>query len=234
MLRVSGINVSYGGAHVLWDVSLDVAEGETVTVVGSNGAGKSTLLKTISGLVRPTTGEMTFRGQRIDGLPPYRIVEMGIAHIPEGRKLFPQLTALENLWLGAYTKRAHEKKNETLEQVFKRFPMLRERQKQLACTLSGGEQQMLAIARGLMSQPELLVLDEPSLGLAPKLVMQVFDSIREIKQTGVEVLLVEQNVRHALELADRAYVLETGRVTLEGSCRELVNDEHVKKAYLGL
>jgi len=234
MLRVSGINVSYGGAHVLWDVSLDVAEGETVTVVGSNGAGKSTLLKTISGLVRPTTGEMTFRGQRIDGLPPYRIVEMGIAHIPEGRKLFPQLTVLENLWLGAYTKRAHEKKNETLEQVFKRFPMLRERQKQLACTLSGGEQQMLAIARGLMSQPELLVLDEPSLGLAPKLVMQVFDSIREIKQTGVEVLLVEQNVRHALELADRAYVLETGRVTLEGSCRELVNDEHVKKAYLGL
>jgi len=234
MLRVSGINVSYGGAQVLWDVSLDVAEGETVTVVGSNGAGKSTLLKTISGLVRPTTGEMTFRGQRIDGLPPYRIVEMGIAHIPEGRKLFPQLTVLENLWLGAYTKRAHEKKNETLEQVFKRFPMLRERQKQLACTLSGGEQQMLAIARGLMSQPELLVLDEPSLGLAPKLVMQVFDSIREIKQTGVEVLLVEQNVRHALELADRAYVLETGRVTLEGSCRELVNDEHVKKAYLGL
>jgi branched-chain amino acid transport system ATP-binding protein len=234
MLRVSGINVSYGGAHVLWDVSIDVAEGETVTVVGSNGAGKSTLLKTISGLVRPTTGEMTFRGQRIDGLPPYRIVEMGIAHIPEGRKLFPQLTVLENLWLGAYTKRAHEKKNETLEQVFKRFPMLRERQKQLACTLSGGEQQMLAIARGLMSQPELLVLDEPSLGLAPKLVMQVFDSIREIKQTGVEVLLVEQNVRHALELADRAYVLETGRVTLEGSCRELVNDEHVKKAYLGL
>jgi branched-chain amino acid transport system ATP-binding protein len=178
MLRVSGINVSYGGAHVLWDVSIDVAEGETVTVVGSNGAGKSTLLKTISGLVRPTTGEMTFRGQRIDGLPPYRIVEMGIAHIPEGRKLFPQLTVLENLWLGAYTKRAHEKKNETLEQVFKRFPMLRERQKQLACTLSGGEQQMLAIARGLMSQPELLVLDEPSLGLAPKLVMQVFDSIR--------------------------------------------------------
>lgn len=234
MLGVSGINVSYGGAHVLWDVSLDVSEGEMVTVVGSNGAGKSTLLKTISGLVRPTTGEITFRGERIDGLPPYRIVEMGIAHIPEGRKLFPQLTVLENLSLGAYTKRAHEKKKETLEQVFNRFPILRERQKQLASTLSGGEQQMLAIARGLMSQPELLVLDEPSLGLAPKLVMQVFDSIREIKQIGVEVLLVEQNVRHALELADRAYVLETGRVTLEGPCRELVNDEHVKKAFLGL
>lgn len=234
MLEVSGINVSYGGAHVLWGVSLDVAKDEMVTVVGSNGAGKSTLLKTISGLVRPTTGEITFRGERIDGLPPYRIVEMGIAHIPEGRKLFPQLTVLENLSLGAYTKRAHEKKKETLEQVFNRFPILRERQKQLASTLSGGEQQMLAIARGLMSQPELLVLDEPSLGLAPRLVMQVFDSIREIKQTGVEVLLVEQNVRHALELADRAYVLETGRVTLEGPCRELVNDEHVKKAFLGL
>jgi branched-chain amino acid transport system ATP-binding protein len=234
MLGVSGINVSYGGAHVLWDVSIDVAEGEMVTVVGSNGAGKSTLLKAISGLVHPTTGEITFRGQRIDHQPPYRIVEMGIAHIPEGRKLFPQLTVLENLWLGAYTKRAHEKKKETLEQVFKRFPILKERQKQLASTLSGGEQQMLAIARGLMSQPELLVLDEPSLGLAPKLVMQVFDSIREIRQTGVEVLLVEQNVRHALELADRAYVLETGRVTLEGPCRELINDEHVKKAFLGL
>lgn len=234
MLEVSGINVSYGGAHVLWGVSLDVAKDEMVTVVGSNGAGKSTLLKTISGLVRPTTGEITFRGERIDGLPPYRIVEMGIAHIPEGRKLFPQLTVLENLSLGAYTKRAHEKKKETLEQVFNRFPILRERQKQLASTLSGGEQQMLAIARGLMSQPELLVLDEPSLGLAPRLVMQVFDSIREIKQTGVEVLLVEQNVSHTLELADRAYVLETGRVTLEGPCRELVNDEHVKKAFLGL
>jgi len=234
MLGVSGINISYGGAHVLWDVSIDVAEDEMVTVVGSNGAGKSTLLKAISGLLHPTTGEITFRGQRIDGLPPYRIVEMGIAHIPEGRKLFPQLTVLENLWLGAYTKRAHEKKKETLEQVFKWFPILKERQKQLASTLSGGEQQMLAIARGLMSQPELLILDEPSLGLAPKLVMQVFDSIREIKQTGVEVLLVEQNVRHALELADRAYVLETGRVTLKGPCKELVNDEHVKKAYLGL
>ena len=234
MLGVSGINVGYGGAHVLWDVSIDVAEDEMVTVVGSNGAGKSTLLKAISGLVRPTSGEITFRGQRIDGLPPYRIVEMGIAHIPEGRKLFPQLTVFENLWLGAYTKRAHEKKQETFEQVFKRFPILKERQKQLASTLSGGEQQMLAIARGLMSQPTLLVLDEPSLGLAPKLVVQVFDSIREIKQSGVEVLLVEQNVRHALELADRAYVLETGRVTLEGPCQELINDEHVKKAFLGL
>lgn len=234
LLKVSNIDVFYGSAKALWEVSFKVDEGEAVVVIGSNGAGKTTILKTISGLLCPADGEITFFGKRIDHLPPHQIVEMGIVHIPEGRRLFPYMTVLENLELGAYTNAAKEKKDERLEQIFEMFPVLKERRKQLAGTLSGGEQQMLAVARGLMSNPKLLMLDEPSLGLAPKLVLKVFESVKEIKEMGVMILLVEQNVRHALELADRAYVLETGRIIIEGIGRELLNNAQIKKAYLGI
>ncbi len=234
MLKVSNVDVLYGTAQALWKVSFEVGEGETVAIIGSNGAGKTTILKTISGLLRPASGEITFFGKRIDKLPPHHIVEMGIIHVPEGRRLFPHMSVIENLELGAYTKAAREKMDETLEKVFEMFPVLKERKRQMAGTLSGGEQQMLAVARGLMARPKLLMLDEPSLGLAPKLVLRVFESIKEIKQMGVMVLLVEQNVYHALELADRAYVLETGRITLKGTGKELLNNEYVKRAYLGM
>ena len=233
MLEVDRINVFYGEAQALWDISFAVNEGEIVTLVGSNGAGKSTVLKSVSGLVPPATGEIRLGSTRIDHAPAHRIVEMGIAHIPEGRRLWPGLTVRENLELGAYASAARKVRGETLAWVFQLFPRMKERQSQLAGTLSGGEQQMLAIGRGLLSKPKLLMLDEPSLGLAPFLVDEVFETIQEINRQGVTILLVEQNVNHALAISNRGYVLETGRIVLSGAGKELLTDEHVKTAYLG-
>jgi len=234
LLSVDEINVFYGDLQALWDVSFKVDKGDIVGIVGSNGAGKTTALRAISGLVRPRTGSIQFLGQDLARIPPHRIVELGVAHIPEGRRLFPVYSVMDNLKMGAYTRKQIEKKDETLEWVFELFPILKERRNQQAGTLSGGEQQMLAIGRGLMSRPKLLMLDEPSLGLAPKVVLALFDLITKINEGGITVLLVEQNVRHALQLADRAYVLETGRTVLEGKGEELMDNEHVKKAYLGM
>jgi len=233
MLRVEKINVFYDDAQALWDVSFAVNRGEIVTLVGSNGAGKSTTLKAISGLVPPLSGEILFGESRIDRLPAHRIVEMGIAHIPEGRRLWPGLTVRENLELGAYSRAARAARGETMAGVFQLFPRLDERKNQLAGTLSGGEQQMLAIGRGLLSKPQLLVLDEPSLGLAPLLVNDIFGTIQKINRQGVTVLLVEQNVNYALVISHRGYVLETGRIVLHGPGKELLANEHVKTAYLG-
>ena len=234
MLEVENINVFYGDAQALWDVSFTVNQGEIVTLVGSNGAGKSTTLKAISGLVPPLTGEIRFEGTCIDRVPAYRIVEMGIAHIPEGRRLWPGLTVRENLELGAYIKAVRSLREETVEWVFKLFPRLKERLNQLAGTLSGGEQQMLAIGRGLLSKPKLLILDEPSLGLAPLLVDEVLETIQKINGKGVTILLIEQNVNRALTISTRCYVLELGRIVLSGSGQDLLTDERVKTAYLGL
>lgn len=234
MLEVENINVFYGDAQALWDVSFTVNQGEIVTLVGSNGAGKSTTLKAISGLVPPLTGEIRFERTCIDRVPAYRIVEMGIAHIPEGRRLWPGLTVGENLELGAYIKAVRSLREETLEWVFKLFPRLKERLNQLAGTLSGGEQQMLAIGRGLLSKPKLLILDEPSLGLAPLLVDEVLETIQKINGKGVTILLIEQNVNRALTISTRCYVLELGRIVLSGSGQDLLTDERVKTAYLGL
>lgn len=233
MLDVKNIDVYYGDAQALWDVSFSVNQGEIVTLVGSNGAGKSTTLKAISGLVPPSTGEIRLEGNRIDRAPAHRIVEMGIAQIPEGRRLWPGLSVQENLELGAYVPAARAVRKETMEWVFQLFPLLRERRSQLAGTLSGGEQQMLAIGRGLLSRPKLLILDEPSLGLAPLLVDEVFETIQKINGEGMTILLVEQNVNHALAISTRGYVLETGRIVISGSGKELLADEHVKTAYLG-
>jgi branched-chain amino acid transport system ATP-binding protein len=233
MLRVEKINVFYDDAQALWDVSFLVNRGEIVTLVGSNGAGKSTTLKAVSGLVPPVSGEILFDESRIDRLPTHRIVEMGIAHIPEGRRLWPGLTVWENLELGAYSRAARAARGETMAGVFQLFPRLDERKNQLAGTLSGGEQQMLAIGRGLLSKPQLLVLDEPSLGLAPLLVNDIFGTIQKINRQGVTVLLVEQNVNYALAISHRGYVLETGRIVLYGLGKELLANEHVKTAYLG-
>ena len=234
MLGVRSINVCYGLAQALWDVSFKVDEGEMVAIVGSNGAGKTTTLKTISGLLRPSSGRIEFNGERLDKISGHLIVERGIAHIPEGRGLFPFSTVLANLELGAYTKRARKRIKESLEHVFGLFPVLKERQRQLAGTLSGGEQQMLAIARGLMSAPNLLMLDEPSLGLAPKLVKKTLEILEQLSNQGITILLVEQNVHAALNLCDRGYVLENGRIVMEGSGRELRDNPHVRKAYLGM
>jgi branched-chain amino acid transport system ATP-binding protein len=234
MLKLNGVNVFYGDAQALWDVSLEVSKGELVAIVGSNGAGKSTTLKTISGILQPASGTIEFLGEKISGLAPHVIVEKGIAHVPEGRRLFPRLTVLENLKLGSYIKEAKSRREETLKWVFQLFPRLEERKNQLAGTLSGGEMQMLAIGRGLMSRPKLLMLDEPSLGLAPKLVLTVFEIVKKLHEEGITILIVEQNVGHTLELADRAYVLETGHITLQGTGKQLLNNPHIKKAYLGL
>jgi branched-chain amino acid transport system ATP-binding protein len=234
MLEVKGINVYYGPLQVLFDVSLSVKEKEIATVIGPNGAGKTTLLKTISGLLHPKSGSIRFLGEEISSLPAEVVVRRGVAHVPEGRGLFPYMTVLENLQLGAYTKEARSKMKETLEEVFELFPRLKERKDQLAYTLSGGEQQMLAIGRALMSRPKLLMLDEPSQGLAPKLVKSVMQTLEELNARGITILLVEQNVHHALNLADRGFVLENGRVVLEGAAQELLNNSHVKSAYLGI
>jgi len=233
MLRVEKIDVFYDDAQALWDVSFTVSPGEIVTLIGSNGAGKSTTLKAISGLVPPASGEIHFDGTRIDRLPAHRIVERGVSHIPEGRRLWPGLTVLENLELGAYPRSARAARQETIAKVFQIFPRLQERKSQSAGTLSGGEQQMLAIGRGLLSKPKLLILDEPSLGLAPLLVSNIFETIQMINRQGVTVLLVEQNVNYALTISHRGYVLETGRIVLFGKGQELLADERMKTAYLG-
>jgi branched-chain amino acid transport system ATP-binding protein len=234
MLEVCDVATAYGKAQALWDVCLEVHEAEIVALVGSNGAGKTTLLNTITGLASPVSGSVQFLGRRIDGLPPHAIVQLGISHVPEGGKVFPDMTVRENLEMGAYPLRAWKQKQETLEQVYRVFPLLKEREKQLARTLSGGERQMLAMGRGLMSRPRLCLFDEPSYGLAPLLVAEIFRIIRELRDKGNTVLLIEQNVRHTLEIADRAYVLENGQVCLEGACGELLQSDYVRKAYLGL
>jgi len=234
MLKVSNINTFYGKAQALWDISLRIDEAEIVALVGANGAGKTTLLNTISGLLRPASGSVEFIGQRIDGLAPHTIVGLGVSHIPEGRRLFSDMSVRENLEMGAYTSGAWKKKGETLEQVYQVFPALKERGGQLARTLSGGEQQMLAMGRGLMSKPKLCMFDEPSYGLAPRLLLEVFQVIKSLREQGITILLIEQNVRNTLEIADRAYVLENGRIALEGESKKLLKEELIRKAYLGL
>jgi branched-chain amino acid transport system ATP-binding protein len=233
LLEVKNITVHYGKSVALDDVSLEVAEGAVVSIIGANGAGKSTILKAISGLVPLTSGEIWFLGQRIDGTPTTDIVKLGIVHIPEGRHLFPYLTVLSNLKLGASLRKDKEGINKDLEGVFERFPRLKERRNQQAGTLSGGEQQMLAIGRGLMAKPRLLLMDEPSLGLAPIVIEELGEVIKDINQGGVSVLLVEQNVSLALGIANRGYALQTGRVVLEGDIEEFRSAEAVKRAYLG-
>ena len=234
LLEVNKLNAGYGQVQVLWDVSLHIKEAEIMALIGANGAGKTTLLQAISGIMRPTSGTITFHGERIDGLEPHVIVERGISHIPEGRKLFVDMSIQENLEMGAYSKRAWSKRKETLKEVFTLFPMLKERSKQLARTLSGGEQQMLAMGRGLMSLPELCIIDEPSNGLAPRLVAEVFQIIKSMRDQGKTILLIEQNVRQTLETADRASVLENGRIVMEGDCATCLASEHIRRAYLGL
>jgi branched-chain amino acid transport system ATP-binding protein len=234
MLEVNKIDTCYGKMQALWDVSLKIEEGEIVALVGANGAGKTTLLKIISGLLRPVSGSVEFLGRRIDGLPPHAIVELGISHVPEGSKVFPDMTVHENLEMGAYPYHAWRQKEETLKQVYQLFPVLKERKGQLARTLSGGEHQMLAIGRGLMSRPKLCMFDEPSYGLAPLFVAEIFRIIHGLRDQGITILLIEQNVRRALEIADRACVLENGRMCLEGDCVQLLQSDYVRKAYLGL
>jgi branched-chain amino acid transport system ATP-binding protein len=232
MLSIQGINVYYGAIHALKDLSVEVNEGEVVAIIGSNGAGKSTLLRTISGLLRAKTGRIVFEGREIQNLPAHEIVQLGIGHSPEGRKIFTNMSVIENLQLGAFTRKDGAVQQD-LDAVMERFPRLRERIKQNAGTLSGGEQQMLAIGRALMSRPRLIMLDEPSLGLAPNLVTEIFDIVTDISAEGTTVLLVEQNAHKALEIANRAYCLETGSIVLSGSGKELLNDSKVKEAYLG-
>lgn len=235
MLKVNNIEVSYGDVQVLFDVSMDIQAGELVSVIGANGAGKTTLLRTISGILKPRTGTITFEDKTINNQPPHQIVGSGIIQVPEGRLLFPNMSVRENLRLGAYLDKDKVAIEQRLETVHDMFPVLKERASQLAGTLSGGEQQMVAIGRGLMANPKLLMLDEPSLGLSPKLVGQVFDlACRINKELGVTVLLVEQNVRHSCEISSRSFVLENGRVVLYGPGQEMLANDHVRRAYLGL
>jgi branched-chain amino acid transport system ATP-binding protein len=234
MLNVNEINVFYGDIQVLRDVSFEVKEKEIVVLVGANGAGKSTILKTISALLTPQKGSIEFDGRRIDHLPAHKIIEHGIVHVPEARRLFPEMTVEENLIMGSLYSEAKRKRSETMDYVYSLFPRLKERKKQTGGTLSGGEQQMLAVARGLMSLPVLMMLDEPSMGLAPLLVQDVFNIVKRINEAGVTVLLVEQNVRQTLAIADRAYVLENGMIVLQGTGQSLLNNEHVRTAYLGI
>lgn len=233
MLNIEKINVYYGAIHAIKDISINVTEGEIVTLIGANGAGKSTTLRTISGLLKPKTGKIDFEGKDIAGMPAQAIVKQGISQVPEGRRVFANMTVLENLELGAYIRNDKAGIKEDMDSVFERFPRLLERKVQLAGTLSGGEQQMLAMGRALMSRPRLLLLDEPSMGLAPLLVKEIFSIVKEINQTGTTVLLVEQNANMALSIAHKAYVLETGRITLSGDAKKLAASEEVRKAYLG-
>jgi branched-chain amino acid transport system ATP-binding protein len=234
MLNVNSINMSYGDLQVLWDVSFNVNEGEIIVLVGANGAGKSSILKTISGLQKVSSGSITFKDEAIHGISPDQVITRGLVHVPEARRLFNEMTVEENLIMGSLHGKAREQRASTMEYVYSLFPKLKERRKQLAGTLSGGEQQMVAIARGLMSLPKLLMLDEPSLGLAPVLVQEIFHIIRDVNKEGITILLVEQNVQSTLRFCHRAYVLENGRVVLEGTGKELMDNEHVKEAYLGI
>jgi branched-chain amino acid transport system ATP-binding protein len=234
VLEVNNLNVFYGKSQALEDVSLKVNEREIVALVGSNGAGKTTLLNTISGLIRPASGSVEFLGQKTDRLSPHKIMQLGVCQIPEGRKLFSDMTVSENLEMGAYSSQAWRRRKETLKQVYQLFPVLKERRKQSAKKLSGGERQMVAIGRGLMSSPRLCMFDEPSYGLAPKLFSEVLETIKHLREQGITIFMVEQNVRKTLEVADRAYVLENGRIVLEGTGKDLLQDDMVRKAYLGL
>lgn len=233
MLAVNGLSVSFNGVQALWDVAFDVQEGEILALVGANASGKTTILKTIAGLVRPYQGSVVFEGHPLAGRKPYQIVADGLCLVPEGRRLFPDMSVKENLELGAYGGKVWRERAQSLEHVYGIFPILRERNSQLARTLSGGEQQMVAVARGLMSRPRLCMLDEPSLGLSPLNVRELFRVVRELRSSGTTVLLVEQNVRQTLSVADRGYVLENGRIVLSGTGTELLDDAHVKAAYLG-
>ncbi len=234
MLKIENLNFSYGDLKVLWDVNVEVTEGEIVTVVGANGAGKSTILKNISRLEKPGVGSITFNGVDLAKLEAHEVVELGVVQVPEGRKIFPQMTVTENLRMGSFTRKARKNREANMDRVFTMLPRLKEREKQLGGTMSGGEQQMLAIARGLMGDPKLLLLDEPSLGLSPLLVKSIFAIISEISRQGVTIMLVEQNVFQSLRIASRGYVLETGRVVLKDKGEALLNNDHIKKAYLGI
>lgn len=233
MLKVTDLQVYYGVIQAIKGISFEVNEGEVIALIGANGAGKTTILHTVTGLVEAKAGKVEFEGRDITKMPGHKIVSLGMAHVPEGRRVFSDLTVLENLKLGAYTRKDKNEVEETLKIVYKRFPRLEERKKQLAGTLSGGEQQMLAMGRALMSHPKIILMDEPSMGLSPIFVNEIFDIIKEVSASGTTVLLVEQNAKKALSIADRAYVLETGKIVLEGKADELMNDESVKKAYLG-
>ncbi len=233
MLQVKDINVYYGAIHAIKGISLEVSDGEIVALIGSNGAGKSTTLRTISGLMKPKSGSIIYDDKDITGKPAHKIVSMGLCQVPEGRRVFANMTVLENLEMGAYTRKDKDGIARDMKKVFESFPRLLERKEQLAGTLSGGEQQMLAMGRALMSKPKLLLMDEPSMGLAPLLVKEIFNIIKEINASGTTILLVEQNANMALSIADKAYVLETGRITLSGTAKELASSEAVRKAYLG-
>lgn len=233
MLEVKDINVYYGAIHALKNLSIDVKQGSIVTLIGANGAGKTTTLKTISGLLRPKSGNIVFKNNDLNKIPPEKIVALGISQVPEGRRVFATMSVLENLEMGAYLRTDKKAMQSDLENIFTRFPRLKERRKQIAGTLSGGEQQMLAIGRALMARPELLLMDEPSMGLAPLLVREIFEIIKDINEKGTTILLVEQNANMALSVADNAYVIETGQIVLKGTAHELMNSPEVKKAYLG-
>ncbi len=233
MLEIKDIEVFYGMIQAIKGVSFEVNEGEVIALIGANGAGKTTILHSITGLIAPKKGHILFEGQEITTTPAHKIVSMGMAHVPEGRRVFAQLTVLENLKMGAFTRKDKDEVEESLIRVYKRFPRLEERKNQMAGTLSGGEQQMLAMGRALMSRPRIILMDEPSMGLSPIFVNEIFDIIREVSEGGTTVLLVEQNAKKALSIADRAYVLETGKIVLDGKAQDLLNDDSVKKAYLG-
>lgn len=233
LLEIKDLEVNYGVIKAIKGVSFDVNEGEIIALIGANGAGKTTILHTITGLIQAKKGSIVFDGKELTKTPPHKIVSMGMAHVPEGRRIFQQLSVLENLKLGAYTRKDKSEIASNLKMVYERFPRLEERKNQVAGTLSGGEQQMLAMGRALMSKPRIILMDEPSMGLSPLLVSEIFDIIKVINESGTTVLLVEQNAKKALSIADRAYVLETGNITLSGDAKDLINDESVKKAYLG-
>lgn len=233
MLKITDLQVYYGVIQAIKGISFEVEQGEVIALIGANGAGKTTILQTVTGLIRSKAGMIEFEGQDITKIPGHKIVSLGMAHVPEGRRVFADLTVLENLKLGAYTRTDKQEIAESLEKIYKRFPRLEERKNQLAGTLSGREQQMLAMGRALMSKPKIILMDEPSMGLSPIFVSEIFDIIREISSSGTTVLLVEQNAKKALSIADRAYVLETGSIVLEGKASDLMNDDSVKKAYLG-
>jgi len=233
MLKIDGINLYYDGIHALKDISLEVKKGEIVTLIGANGAGKTSTLRAISGLEKCKSGTITFKGNNINKVPVHKVVGLGLSHVPEGRKIFGNLTVLENLELGAYLRKDKKGIKEDMDDIFEKFPRLKERIKQQAGTLSGGEQQMLAIGRALMNRPEMLILDEPSMGIAPIIVKEIFNIIQEINKSGTTILLVEQNANMALSIADRAYVLETGKIVIQGDAKELLSDDSIRSAYLG-